>query len=114
MESKKWPILAQCIIAWGLIVTGTRNIVLGISKDDWIYLGIGFVAFVIFWNVYRRKQWALVGLNLLLSFNILSVGSFMFMKRINFIEGIVPIIVCSVTLYYFNSKTIKALFDLKE
>lgn len=109
MDAKKWPILAQILIALGC-VSGFRGIIGGLVDRSILDIILGIVGLVIFWNVYKLKPWALTGLTIFLSVNILFV-------IVNILIGapvIIGVIVAALNgliIYYFNSPRIKILFS---
>ena len=107
MDTKKWPVLGQILIGLG-VIGGLMNIVLGLSQKNTLMIIAGIVGLVIYWNVYKFKKWALIGLNILLSLSIaltlVNIG-----KMPNLIL-FVAIIYPALVLIYFNSEKIKELF----
>ena len=107
MENKKWPVLGQILIGLG-VIGGLMNIVLGLSHKNILVIIVGIVGLVIYWNLYKFKKWALIGLNILLSLSIaltlVNIG-----KTPNLIL-FVAIIYPALVLIYFNSAKIKELF----
>lgn len=108
MDRKKWPVLAQILIALGCI-GGLRGIIGGLSSSSVVDIIFGMAGLVIFWSVYKFKPWALLGLTVLLSLNILFMIFNMF-GGMPPVMGIIIITVNGLIIYYFNSKTIKELF----
>lgn len=108
MDVKKWPVLAQILIALGCF-GGLRGIIGGLSSQNVLDVIFGIAALAIFWSVYKFKTWALKSLIIFLSLNIL----FMI---ISILRGMPPVIGVTVIflngfiIYYFNSKEIKELF----
>ncbi len=108
MGTKKWPIIAQVLIALG-VIGSLRNIVGGLSQPDTLGVISGIIGLLIYWNVYKIKSWALAGLNILLSLNI-------FLSLTNIFKGgLLPISLIVVgfsvlVLIYFNSTKIRTLF----
>lgn len=70
MDTKKWPILAQVLIASG-IFGSIAGVLKGLLGNDIVGLILGIAGIVIFWSFYKFKKWALTGINILLSLNIL-------------------------------------------
>jgi len=111
MDNKKWPVLAQILIGLG-VIGGLMNIIGGLYQKNIIMVIAGIAGLVIYWNVYKFKKWALIGLNILLSLSIaltlISIG-----KMPNLIL-FVAIIYPALVLIYFNSAKIKELFRKTE
>ncbi len=110
MDAKKWPVLAQVLIALGCIGS-LMSIVRGFSLSDIITIIFGLAGLVIYWSVYKFKGWALIGLNIFLALNIiLNLIAFFVQKGANpafIISMCVPILF----LFYFNSSSIRQLFE---
>lgn len=70
MDSKKWPILAQVLIALGIIAS-LMNIVRGLLQKNILSLLLSIIGIVIWWSVYKFKKWALAGISIFLSLNII-------------------------------------------
>lgn len=108
MDTKKWPIIAQILIALG-VIGSLRSIVGGLSQSDTLGVISGIVGLLIYWNVYKIKSWALIGLSILLSLNIL-------LSLINIFKGeslpisLIVVGFSALVLIYFNSAKIKTLF----
>jgi len=115
MPNKKWPVFAQLLIAIG-VISSLRYIILsflnGVFLQDIFGILYSIVGLVIYWSIYKLKKWALIGLNILLSFNI-------FLNLISFLNRSRPTLNCSIgiifsvlMLIYFNfDKRIKKLFS---
>lgn len=114
MNSKKWPGLAQLMIAIG-VISSLRYIILsilsGMLLQDTFGLLYSIAGLVIFWSVYKLKSWAVVGLNIFLSVTIV-------LNLISFLNAMRPPLSCAIgivfsvlMLAYFNSKKIKELFN---
>jgi len=58
MEQKRWPVLAQVLIALG-VIGSMMSIVRGFSTQDILGGVLGIAALIIYWNVYKFKKWAL-------------------------------------------------------
>lgn len=112
MRIKKWPILAQIIIALGLLIS-LHSVIMGILAISNVarILNIlyGFAGLAIFWSVYKFEHWALTGLNILLSVKISSVIILVFMG-LKLSAAIFAIIITALIVFYFNSSEIKKLF----
>ncbi len=108
MDAKKWPVLAQVLIALGCI-NGLRGIIGGWAGQSIVDSIFGIAGLIIFWSVYKFKYWALIGLTILLSLNILSMILNMFGGTPPAM-GIIMVAFNGLIIYYFNSKAIKNLF----
>ena len=58
MEQKRLPVLAQVLIALG-VIGSMMSIVRGFSTQDILGGVLGIAALIIYWNVYKFKKWAL-------------------------------------------------------
>jgi len=107
VDTKKWPVLAQILIGLG-VIGGLMNIIGGLYQKNIIMVIAGIAGFVIYWNVYKFKKWALIGLNILLSLSIaltlVNIG------RMPILILLVAIGISALVLIYFNSARIKELF----
>lgn len=108
MDSKKWPIFAQILIALGCI-GGIRGILGGAMNSSILDFVFGIAILVIFWCVYKFKSWALMGLTIVLSLHIIFMLISIF-RGTPIILGIIVIVLNGSIIYYFNSQTIKNLF----
>ncbi len=106
MDTKKWPILAQILIGLG-VISGLMNIAGGLWQKNILMIIAGMVGLVVYWNLYKFKEWALIGVNILLSLSIL-------LALVNL--GKMPTLVLlfgigypALLLIYFNSTKIKEL-----
>jgi len=117
VDTKKWPLLAQFLIGLG-VVGGLMNIGSGLAQKNIISIVFGLIGLVIYWNFYKFKNWALIGLNILLVLNIIvSLSGFLFLKPpYNNVNNRVLLLLCLITLIYsglllvyFNSRKIKGL-----
>jgi hypothetical protein len=108
MEIKKWPVLAQVLIALGFL-GGLRGVVAGLSHQSILDMLFGIVGMFIFWNVYKLKPWALKALTVLISLNILFLAVSV-LAGFPILLAIVMITLNGLIIYYFNSKEIKNLF----
>ncbi|MCX5696656.1 MAG: hypothetical protein NTU54_01575 [Candidatus Omnitrophica bacterium] len=109
MDTKKWPVFAQVLIALGCIGS-LISVVGGFAQSNIMVIIFGLAGLAIYWNVYRFKKWALIGLNILLSLNMALSLIAIFSQR-----GIVPVFIISLCLpilllFYFNSSSIRQLF----
>ena len=109
MEDKKWPVLAQVLIALG-VIGSLMSVVRGFSTQDILGAILGIAALIIYWSVYKFKKWALTGLTILLSLTIL-------LNLVSLFRG-TPILIClmgigisALVLIYFNSAKVKELFQ---
>jgi len=109
MDTKKWPTLAQVLIALGCI-GGLMGIARGLAEKNVLAIVFGIAALVIFWSVYQFKPWALKGLTILLSLDILFVVVSIFIGGVPVVIGVIVLGIKGLILYYFNTKPIKALF----
>lgn len=109
MDTKKWPTLAQVLIALGCI-GGLMGITRGLAEKNMIEIVFGIAGLVIFWGVYQFKPWALKGLTILLSLDILFAVVSTFTGGVPVVLGVIALGIKGMILYYFNSKPIKALF----
>lgn len=107
MDTKKWPVLGQILIALG-VIGGLMNIALGLSQKNILMIIAGIVGLVIYWNLYKFEKWALIGLNILLSlsiaFTLVNIG------KMPTLILLVAIIYPLLLIIYFNSVKIKELF----
>ena len=108
METKKWPVLAQILIALGCI-GGLMGIARGFSNTGVLDIIFGIAGLVIFWNIYKFKPWALKGLTILLALNIIFM-LFSIFYGVPLLMGIIAITLNGFIIYYFNSAKIKVLF----
>ncbi len=106
VDTKKWPILAQILIGLG-VISGLMNIAGGLWQKNILMIIAGMVGLVVYWNLYKFKEWALIGVNILLSLSIL-------LALVNL--GKMPTLVLlfgigypALLLIYFNSTKIKEL-----
>ena len=109
MDTKKWPILAQILIALGCL-GGIRGILSGAMANSILDIVFGVAILVIFWSVYKLKPWALMGLTIVLSLNIILMLINIF-GGMPIIIGIIMIALNGFIIYYFNSSAIKSLFS---
>lgn len=109
MDVRKWPILAQIIIALGCL-GGIRGIIWGLSNRSILDAILGLAGLVIFWCVYKFKAWALIGVTVILSLNIIFTILSIF-NGFSPIVGIIVIVLNGFIIYYFNSQVIKKLFN---
>lgn len=109
MNTKKWPVLAQILIALGCI-GGLAGIIRGLSSKGVLDAIFGITGLIIFWNVYKFKPWALKGLTILLALNIIFM-LFNIFYGTPLIVGIIAIALNGFIIYYFNSAVIKVLFS---
>ncbi|MCX5714758.1 MAG: hypothetical protein NT033_08175 [Candidatus Omnitrophica bacterium] len=109
MDQKKWPVLAQVLIALGCIGS-LMTIVRGFALSDIFLIIFGLAGLIIYWSVYKLKGWSLIGLNIFLSLNIVfNLIAFFIQKGVNptfIISMCVPVLF----LFYFNSASIRQLF----
>lgn len=110
MDTKKWPTLAQVLIALGCI-GGLMGVTRGLAEKNMIEIVFGIAGLVIFWSVYQFKPWALKALTVLLALEILSFVVGIFTGGVPVVVGVIVLGIKGLILYYFNSKPIKALFD---
>ncbi|MDP2940012.1 MAG: hypothetical protein Q8O13_08040 [Candidatus Omnitrophota bacterium] len=108
MDAKKWSILAQILIALGCL-SGLRGIIWGLSNKSVLDIIFGLAGLIIFWSVYKFKTWALTGLTVVLSLNIIFT-LFGIFGGLPLIIGVIVIALNGFIIYYFNSQTIKNLF----
>lgn len=103
---KKWPILAQVIIA-----ANCARIVLGVFSvfsGQWANGIEPAISAVLFWNLYKFKKWALYALDVLWVISVLIAGYSVATGHSNLIFTIVfPLLM----LWYFNTKPIKGLLE---
>jgi hypothetical protein len=109
METKKWPVLAQILIALGCI-NGFAGISRGLYSHGVLDIIFGIAVLVIFWNVYKFKSWALKGLVIVLVLNIIFTLLTIF-QSVQPVIGIIAIAINGFIIYYFNSEKIKVLFS---
>ncbi|HSV43089.1 MAG TPA: hypothetical protein VLJ10_00915 [Candidatus Bathyarchaeia archaeon] len=109
MNTKKWSTLAQVLIALGC-VGGLMGIARGLADKNILSIVFGIASFVIFWSVYQFKPWALKGLTILLSLDILFVVVSIVTGGVPVVLGVIALGIKGMILYYFNSKPIKVLF----
>lgn len=106
METKKWPVLAQVLIGFG-VIGGLINTFGGLYQKNIIMVIAGIIGLAIYWSFYKFQKWALTGLNILLSlsiaFTLLNVG------RLPNLVLFLAVIYSVLIMVYFNSKTIKEL-----
>lgn len=108
MDVKKWPVLAQVLIALGCIGS-LMSIVRGLSQQDIVLIIFGIAGLVIYWSVYKIKNWALIGLNIFLSLNIL-LNLINFFSKGGMTLSIFAVGFSMLLLGYFNSPKVKELF----
>jgi hypothetical protein len=109
MSEKKWPVFGQILIALGCIgsVIGVAG---GIIQRNIAVLIFSLAAALIYWNVYKFKGWAKIGLNIFLSLNILfNLLAFFVQKGVNLVF-IISMCMPILFLFYFNSGQIRRLF----
>lgn len=108
MDAKKWPILAQILVALGCL-GGLRGVIWGLSNKSILDIIFSLAGLIIFWSVYKFKTWALTGLTVVLLLNIIFT-LFSIFGGLPLIMGVIAIALNGFTIYYFNSETIKNLF----
>lgn len=108
MENKKWPILAQILIGLG-VIGSLLNFIQGITQRYILGIIFGILGIVIYWSVYKLKKWALIGLNILLSLNI--IFTLFYIKIAPISISLIVIIITVLIIVYFNSAKIKQLFS---
>ena len=106
MDTKKWPVLGQILIGLG-VIGGIMNIASGLWQKNTIMIIASIVVLVIYWNIYKFKKWALIGLNIVLCLSIaltlVNIGKMP--TLILFFAICFPVLL----LIYFNSTKIKEL-----
>lgn len=111
MDTKKWPVLGQVLIGLG-VVGGLLNIAAGLNQKNIIAVTGGIIGLIIYWNVYKFKKWALIGLKIMLSLSI-AVAS-LSIRRLPYLILFAVIIYPASLILYFNSVKVKELFHETE
>lgn len=110
MDNKKWPVLAQVLIALGLIGPGIGLVGTILTKSiPGVILSLA--GLIVYWNFYQFKKWAKTGVNIFLVLNIISnlIMAFQGTKSSMYVVGVAFSV---LVLVYFNSSSIKALFEV--
>lgn len=115
MSKKKWPVFAQLLIAIG-VISSLRYIILsflnGVFLQDIFGILYSIVGIVIYWSIYKLKKWALIGLNILLSLNIVINLMSLLNKSRPTLNCAIGIVFSVFMLIYFNfDKRIKEFFS---
>jgi hypothetical protein len=108
---KRWPVLAQILIALGC-GGGIISAWVGVNQKNMIIVGLGLLTAGIFWFFYQLKPWAQHAVNGLLAVLIFTDGLSVILKEVNLSTGVMVMIFRGLILYYFNTKEIKALFEI--
>ncbi len=108
MDTKKWPVLAQILIALGCI-GGIRGVILGIMQTAVLDILFGVLQLFIFWNLYKFKPWSIKALTILLSLNIFS-AVYLIIIGAPIFTALLSILLNGLIIYCFNSSKIKTLF----
>jgi predicted membrane channel-forming protein YqfA (hemolysin III family) len=117
--SKKWPVLAQLIIAIGVLngigylaIATLYGLEKGFKGYTYYFLTflLGIAGIIIYWNFYKLKKWAITGLNIYLSISIVLFMLSFFSKAPDVLMSSFGIVFLVSVLIYFNSKKIRNLF----
>ena len=84
------------------------NIAGGLNQRNIIAVIGGIIGLIIYWNVYKFKKWALIGLNIMLSLSI--AVALLSIRRIPYLILFVVITYPALLILYFNSAKVKELF----
>jgi len=110
---KRWPILAQIIIALGC-GGGLISIWAGVTQQNWLVAAFGLICTVIFWSFYQLQPWAPRAINALLIGLLISDVMTIALGMVQVVMGICVVVFRALMLFYFNSPRIKSLFEVTE
>ena len=108
---KRWPIIAQIIIALGC-GGGVISLWAGLNQKNWLVAAFGLITTFIFWSFFQLRDWAPRAVNaLLLGLLITDILTVAF-GMVDVMIGVCALVFRGLILYYFNTKEIKTLFEI--
>jgi hypothetical protein len=115
MADKKLPLLAQVLLAWGVIGALINFISSFLVHFNIVAIILNLISLIVFWSVYKFKKWALYTLFVLLSISLILSALTLFaggvLSGTDIFYAIAGIVFSTLILIYFNTPNIKALFQ---